>query len=103
MEVRWRAQGSEQWLPLEPAPGENAGFAEACAYELANAPDNWAFNVDDAPLLRSHVNHASSWHWTPGFYAGEVTAELLAPDGTRAGLYLLDVAPASNKVGRDVF
>ena len=46
---------------------------------------------------------SSCWLWEPGFYAGEVTAELLDEAGHQSALYLLDVAPDASKLGRDVF
>ena len=39
----------------------------------------------------------------PRFFAGEVTAELVSADGTESVLFLLDVAPDANKLGRESF
>ena len=39
----------------------------------------------------------------PGFYAGQVRAELLGPDDRVRATYLLDVSPHRDKLGREVF
>ena len=39
----------------------------------------------------------------PGFYAGQVRAELIGPDGRVRAIYLLDVSPDPDKLGRDLF
>ena len=43
------------------------------------------------------------WEWQPGFYAGEVRAELLDEHGSSLGVWRLDVSPDSSKAGREVF
>lgn len=112
MIVRWcavhkdkkgRASAFDEWQPLHPAPGDNRGFVETGRYTFAKPDDaGWVLRVDDEPLGDSST-HKSSWTWTPGFFAGEVTAELLRPDGRRTALFLLDVAPDPSKVGREIF
>ena len=41
--------------------------------------------------------------WVPGFYAGEVRAELLDRDDRALGTWRLDVSPDAGKAGRDLF
>lgn len=43
------------------------------------------------------------WMWNPGFYAGQVCAELLCSDGRLRANYTLDVSPNPEKLGRDMF
>ncbi|MYJ96313.1 MAG: hypothetical protein F4053_12230 [Proteobacteria bacterium] len=43
------------------------------------------------------------WVWSPGFYAGQVRAELLGPGHRVRATYLLDVSPHPGKLGRDTF
>jgi len=112
------ADGGQIWAFADPqtplAPGarlvddENRGFSErATAWFLVPGPRNWCWCIDDAPLAlgRLELNGRSvlAWPWTPGFYAGEVTAELLDPDGRLARRFLLDVAPRPDRVGRYEF
>lgn len=58
--------------------------------------------VDEEPLGRVEGS-ANEWSWTPGFYAGEVRAELLDADDRSLGVWLLDVSPDRGKTGREVF
>src|SRR5687768_6570238 len=102
MHLRWRAVNSDEWFELRPAPNENRGFVEASAYQIEKPASGWSLLVDDEPL-RDDDGRGMGWRWEPGFFAGEVTAELLAPTGTRAGVFLLDVSPSPAKAGRDVF
>jgi hypothetical protein len=90
------------WTTLVPVPGENRGFTERGRYAFESPGEEWAFVVDDA-RLHTDSNNGKCWSWEPGFFAGEVTAALLHPDGRVITLYLLDVAPDPAKVGRDVF
>ena len=58
--------------------------------------------IDDERLHRSTSDGAHSWTWRPGFYAGEVRADLVAGD-VQLGSWRLDVSPAADKLGRDTF
>ena len=55
--------------------------------------------IDDQ-LLEGRDGH---WIWSPGFYAGQVHAELLNDEGQVVATYALDVAPNTEKLGSDVF
>ena len=78
----------------------NGGFHELSEARI-HVPEtgSWTFRVDDEPL---DVDHGT-WVWRPGFYAGEVTAELVAADGATVATYLLDVAPDDRNMGRERF
>lgn len=103
-EIFWSTDGrsSCSWNRLNPAPSKNLGFEETASYAFLKPSGNWLFYVDDEPL-RDDPTNPSCWAWHPGFYAGEVTAEAVECDGPRRALFLLDVAPDRNKLGRDVF
>lgn len=57
--------------------------------------------VDDAPLVMDAKR--AHWLWTPGFYAGQVQLELTHPERRSVARYLIDVAPALHKTGREQF
>jgi hypothetical protein len=99
--VFWRSDGSEVWHELIPAPFENRGFNEAMRYALRKPGDGWRLLVDDEPL--NNGTDQSFWLWEPGFFAGQVTAELFRPEGTVASEFVLDVAPDPGKLGKDIF
>ena len=102
-ELRWRDDGVEggAWSTLFPAPAENLGFIEGRNYAFEKPPTGGSFFIDDEPLQGNP--DGSCWRWEPGFFAGEVTAALIALDGSTSALFLLDVAPDPTKLGRDVF
>ena len=81
----------------------NGGFAERQkATFIGPADRECRLLVDDEPL-GPVARSANEWAWTPGFYAGEVRAELLDADDRSLGVWLLDVSPDRNKAGREVF
>lgn len=89
---------------LLPFPSENTGFTERrSVYIEKPAASGWTFRVDDEPLPDAAASVNPAWRWVPGFYAGEVTAELEGPDGRVVETYLLDVSPSPDKVGRLLF
>jgi hypothetical protein len=102
--VHWRdcADSSGSWRVLHPAPSGNRGFTETGRYVFESPGPGWNMTIDDEPpvLNGGGSNH---WSWTPGFYAGEVTAELTGSEPCDRTLLLLDVAPDPAKVGREVF
>ena len=76
-----------------------AGFREGGKYRLRKTAEGDRLLIDDEFL----PTDGSEWAWSPGFYAGQVRAELLGlGDRTRA-TYLLDVSPHPEKLGRDMF
>lgn len=102
-ETRWRdGDAPNDWSVLHPAPAENFGFVEARTYLFQKPCADWSLYVDDEPLP-DHPSEPSCWMWKPGFFAGEVTAEMVRADGTNSVLFLLDVAPDAKKLGRETF
>ena len=58
--------------------------------------------IDDEPLAT--VDDAPNrWEWQPGFYAGEVRAELVDGFGRSLGVWRLDISPDPGKAGREVY
>ena len=94
MDLLWQLTNGPLQV-AQPSPAVNSGFLErrCCHFQLPSPA--WKLRIDDAPL--------PAGTWTPGFYAGEVTAELLNPLGQRQALYLFDVSPDPTKLGRDIF
>lgn len=89
--------GSSKWRI-----GPNAvsfGFLEGKRYRIRKPSEGGRFLIDDQ-VLESSDGH---WVWEPGFYAGQVLAELLAWDDRVRATYVLDVSPHPDKLGRDVF
>ena len=95
-------RGEEGLRELDPVR-PNGGFTERRPATLI-VPDDRKCRllVDDEPL--SQVETArNEWVWEPGFYAGEVRAELLDRDDRLLGTWQLDVSPDAGKAGRDLF
>jgi hypothetical protein len=59
--------------------------------------------VDEEPLPLEVRNGNLCWRWQPGFYAGQVRAELRSGESTTIASYILDVSPDRKKLGRDHF
>ena len=85
---------------LAPAPAVNTGFVERCRYRLRAATPGLSLVVDDEPLPG---DGSGAWAWAPGFYAGEVSAELHDANGACVGRYRLDVSPNPRKSGKEHF
>ena len=90
--------------PLKPAHADNHGFSERkAALFLIPAGSGWCFYIDDEPLNTVETQYGPAWFWQPAFYAGEVTAELRDAQDRVTHTYILDVAPSTAKLGRDIF
>ena len=76
-----------------------AGFREGGNYRLRKTAEGDRLLIDDEILQTD----GSDWVWSPGFYAGQVHAELLGPGDRTRATYLLDVSPHPQKLGRDMF
>ena len=80
----------------------NSGFTELQETTfIGPAASECRLFIDDEPLNR--VGPGNEWMWTPGFYAGEVRAELLDQNDQTLGMWRLDVGPDPGKAGRDLF
>ena len=87
---------------LDPAQ-PNGGFTERQPTTFV-APDDREYRllVDDEPLGQIETGR-NEWKWQPGFYAGEVRAELLDRNDRTFGMWRFDVSPDAGKAGRDLF
>ena len=105
--------GTERGITLQVHEGDglrdlhrsdsNGGFSERREATFV-APDigDYRLLIDDEPLARSK-DGGNRWTWQPGFYAGEVHAEMLDSDGRSSGVWRLDVSPDPSKAGREMF
>lgn len=75
------------------------GFREGGKYRIRITAEGDRLLIDDEILQTD----GSGWVWSPGFYAGQVRAELLGPGDRARATYLLDVSPHPQKLGRDMF
>ena len=75
------------------------GFRERGEYRIRKPASGDRLFVDDQAIESDN----GEWAWMPGFYAGQVRAELLGPGDRVRATYLLDVSPHPDKLGRDVF
>lgn len=75
-----------------------SGFIEAGQY-VFHCAEGLRLVIDDIELTRQ----ADGFHWSPGFYAGQVEAELLRADGAPVASYRLDVSPSPHKLGQELF
>lgn len=79
------------------------GFRELGVYHFSAQVEGATLYIDEAPAQAAILDGAQGWRWQPGFYAGQVAAELVGADGHRLAEYQLDVAPDASKLGADVF
>lgn len=100
--VRWRDAASPGWRELLPSPAINPGFEETGHYILECAPHACEILVDDEPLKPADEDGAG-WRWMPGFFAGQVVAEVVSAETRETTNYLLDVSPNPRKLGGDIF
>lgn len=79
------------------------GFREMGVYTFSGLPDGAALYIDEARVTPVVDADVPTLRWQPGFYAGEVAAEVLDAGGKSLALYRLDVAPDERKLGADVY
>lgn len=88
---------------LEIATGAvNVGFMERGTYRF-EVVAGCQFYIDDLPLETVFHEGRLAWSWTPGFFAGEVVAELVDLQGCLKASYRLDVSPDQDKLGNESF
>ncbi len=75
------------------------GFNEDRNYRIRKPTEGDRLLIDDEAVETDD----GEWVWSPGFYAGQVRAELLGPDDRVRTTYLLDVSPHPDKLGGDIF
>lgn len=89
---------------LELQPGSIAsGFRELGSYLFSAPVEGAVLYIDEAPASPVEVDGVQGWRWQPGFYAGQVMAELVSSSGQRVAEYGIDVAPDASKLGAEVF
>ena len=76
-----------------------AGFREGGKYRIRNTTEGDRLLIDDEILEID----GGDWVWSPGFYAGQVRAELLGLGDRVKATYLLGVSPHPDKLGHDTF
>lgn len=79
------------------------GFRERGVYQFPAVPANALLYIDEALLDTVSTSSGPMLQWCPGFYAGQVSVELVDRAGHRLATYHLDVAPDEGKLGSDVF
>ena len=95
--LRPPSDSSTTWQ-IEPN-GVGHGFNENDNYRIRKPAEGHRLLIDDAVVDTDD----GEWVWSPGFYAGQVRAELLGPDDSVRTTYLLDVSPRPDKLGREMF
>ena len=75
------------------------GFHEGRKYRIGKPVVEAQLLIDDSPLEGGD----DYWIWSPGYYAGQVRAELLVDGAQAVATYTLDVSPHSGKLDHDVF
>jgi hypothetical protein len=87
------------------AGGTCNGFVENREYiaPVPNGLSGHALLVDEETLCIESYRGGNAWRWRPGFYAGQVEAELRDDHGLTIQRYILDVAPEPGKLGADFF
>ncbi|PKH39767.1 hypothetical protein BI292_01800 [Pseudomonas sp. 43NM1] len=80
----------------------NPGFMEKSAYRFA-VVEGHSFYVDDIRLDDSNLNGERAWCWSPGYFAGEVVAELLNELDQTVATYRLDVSADGRKLGSESY
>jgi hypothetical protein len=89
---------------LKPFPALSGGVRELDRVLFVGpASGECRLLVDDEPLTLADGDNERAWAWQPGFYAGEVSAELLGPGDEPLGRWRLDVSPDPAKLGGDMF
>ncbi|HET6432553.1 DUF2357 domain-containing protein [Dyella sp.] len=80
-----------------------AGFTERGRYYFLGAPSDAQLFIDDEALRPTLHEGETAFLWEPGFFAGNVVAELADGSGNVASTFLLDVSPSQHKLGRVQF
>ncbi len=80
-----------------------SGFHEQGRYVFLIPEGAGQLFVDDVALAAGRHEQQMAWVWEPGFYAGEVAAELTDVSGNVVALYRLSVAPQGEKLEQASF
>lgn len=80
-----------------------SGFREMGVYQFTALPIGASLYIDEALVEAVDTPAGPQLHWQPGFYAGEVSAEVLDATGARLAAYRIDVGPDESKLGAELF
>ena len=98
--VRCVTNGEQDALMWRISSDEVAvGFREGDKYRFRKTTEGDRLIIDDEILETA----GGDWVWSPGFFAGQVRAELRGQGDRLRASYLLDVSPHRNKLGRDMY
>lgn len=81
----------------------SSGFRETGVYEFQLLPEGAVLYIDEARVEQIATATGPALRWTPGFYAGEVSAEVVDRNGNLLAVYRLDVAPDERKMGAELY
>ena len=82
----------------------NQGFNELTEVVFTTPSDvDCQLTIDDEPMAVDCSTGTRAWTWKPGFFAGEVRAELLSVHDAVLGTWRLDVCSDDDKLGKDTF
>lgn len=79
------------------------GFTERGRYYFLGAPSDARLFIDDEALPPTLHEGEHAFVWEPGFFAGNVVAELANRSGNVVSTFLFDVSPSQQKLGRVQF
>ncbi|MET4617081.1 hypothetical protein ABIA71_002662 [Stenotrophomonas sp. 2619] len=89
---------------FEVSPGDCcSGFRETGVYEFQVLPDGATLYIDEAAVEPVSTAAGPVLRWQAGFYAGEVSAEVVDSLGRPLASYRLDVAPDARKMGAALY
>lgn len=89
---------------FELKPGMRCGgFRETGVYLFAGLPPGASLYIDEALVESESTPQGTRLRWQPGFYAGEVSVEVLDARGELLGSYRLDVGADESKLGGGLF
>lgn len=102
IKLRARSAGEDGFRELD-SVGANRGFSELREANFVGPTHRECRLFIDDERLDRVAESVNEWSWKPGFYAGEVRAELLDSDDRSLGVWRLDVSPDPDKAGRELF
>lgn len=89
---------------FELKPGTRcSGFRENGVYLFAGLPPGASLYIDEALVESESTSGGTQLRWQPGFYAGEVSVEIVDASGELLATYRLDVGTDESKLGGGLF
>jgi len=77
------------------------GLQELGVYSILRPDKNSNLYIDDSPIPTE--SESAFWEWSPGFYSGRVTVEVVSPTSYQPKTYFFDVAPDQKKIDKAQF